>query len=361
MAAVPGKNGKAAVTPERKPSPGGTQKKKYVNLALQGGGTHGAFTWGVLDRLLEDDRINIEAISGTSAGAMNAVLIADGLMTDGKEGARRAMDGFWRSVSHAAQFSPMKRTALDVLTGNWNLDRSPSYIFFELMEKLASPYVFNPFNLNPLRELLARQVDFERVRRCDILKVFVSATNVRTGCVKLFDRKALTVDMVMASASLPYLFQAVEIAGDYYWDGGYAGNPVLYPFAYQCTSKDVVLVQINPMYREEVPMTAQEILNRVNEITFNGSLMKELRAIEFIGRLLDSESVDPSRYKKMLIHVVQAQDELKQFNASSKFNAEWGFLTHLRALGRATAAKWLDENFAAIGERSSVDLRSLFE
>jgi len=361
MATPPGKNGKAAAKPERKPPPGGNKRKKGVNLALQGGGAHGAFTWGVLDRLLEDDRIDIEAISGTSAGALNAVLIADGLMADGKEGARRAMDGFWRSLSRAAQFSPVKRTPLDVLTGNWNLDRSPSYLLFALMEQLTSPYVFNPFNLNPLRELLARQVNFERVRRCDLLKVFVSATNVRTGSVKLFDRKELTVDTVMASTSLPYLFHSVEIAGDYYWDGGYAGNPVLYPFAYQCTSKDVVLVQINPFRREEVPMTAQEILNRVNEITFNGSLMKELRAIEFVGRLLDAESVDPTRYKKMLIHIVTAQEELKQFNASSKFNAEWGFLTHLRALGRATAAQWLDENYDAIGERSSVDVRSLFE
>jgi NTE family protein len=352
---------KAPSKQERKTAAKRNGTKKSINLALQGGGTHGAFTWGVLDRLLEDDRIYIEAISGTSAGAINAVIIADGLMESGREGARQALEGFWWSISHTAQFSPIKRTPLDVLTGNWNLDRSPSYLFFEVMEQLASPYLLNPLNLNPIKMLLARQVNFERVRKCDLLKVFISATNVRTGRVKLFERTKLTLDMVMASASLPYLFQAVEIDGEAYWDGGYSGNPVLYPFAYQCTSKDVVIVQINPMCRDAVPKTAHEILNRINEITFNGSLMKELRAIEFVGRLLDSESVDPARYKKMLLHVINAEEELKYFNASSKFNAEWGFLTHLRTLGRLAAERWLDTNYDTIGEGSSVDLRALFE
>jgi NTE family protein len=289
------------------------------------------------------------------------VLVADGIMENGVQGARKALEGFWWAISHAAQFSPLKRTPLDVLTGNWNLDRSPSYLFFELMEQMASPYLFNPLNLNPLRDILARQVNFERVRSCDLLKVFVSATNVRNGKVKLFERTELTLDMVMASASLPYLFQAVEIDDEAYWDGGYVGNPVLYPFAYHCTAKDVVLVQINPLVRNAVPKTAQEILNRINEITFNGSLIKELRAIEFVSRLLDSESLDPARYKKMLLHVIDAKDELKHFNASSKFNAEWGFLTHLQSLGRTAAGKWLDENYDDIGNRSSVDVRSMFE
>lgn len=334
--------------------------KKSVNLALQGGGSHGAFTWGVLDRLLEEDGIHIEAVSGTSAGAINGVLVADGMMKGGKEGARLALDQFWQAVSRAAEFSPFKRTPVDILTGNWNLDNSPIFRFFELTEQMASPYQLNPFNINPLRDLLILQVDFEAVRSCDLLKLFVSATNVRTGRVKLFDKTELTADMVMASASLPYLFQAVEIAGEAYWDGGYVGNPVLYPFAYQCTSKDVVLVQVNPLQRKDIPKTGQEILNRINEITFNGSLTKEIRAIEFVGRLLDAESVDPTRYKKMLLHVIKAEEELEPFNASSKFNAEWKFLVRLRDLGREAAERWLDQTYDDIGVRSSVDMRSMF-
>jgi NTE family protein len=334
--------------------------KKDINLALQGGGTHGAFTWGALDRLLEEDRVHIEAISGTSAGAINAVIVANGLMKGGKEGARRALDQFWQTVSNAAQFSPLKRTPFNVLTGNWNLDNSLNFLLFELMEQLASPYQLNPFNINPLRDLLALHVNFETVRSCNLLKLFVSATNVRTGRVKLFDKTELTLDMVMASASLPYLFQAVEIDGEAYWDGGYVGNPVLYPFAYQCTSKDVVLVQVNPLQRKAIPKTAQEILNRINEITFNSSLMKELRAIEFVGRLLDAESLDPTRYKKMLLHVIKAEEELEPFNASSKFNAEWEFLIHLRDLGRKAAGRWLDQAYDDIGVQSSVDMRSMF-
>lgn len=334
--------------------------KKSINLALQGGGTHGAFTWGVLDRLLEDDRVHIEAISGTSAGAMNGVIVTDGLMKGGKEGARQALDRFWQAISDAAQFSPLKRTYFDVMAGNWNLDNSPNFRLFELMEQLASPYQLNPFNINPLRDLLALHVNFERVRSCNLIKLFVSATNVRSGRVKLFDKTELTLDMVMASASLPYLFQAMEIDGEAYWDGGYMGNPVLYPFAYHCTSKDVVLVQVNPIQRKAIPKTAQEILNRINEITFNGSLMKELRAIEFVGRLLDSESLDPARYKKMLIHVINAEEDLEPFNASSKFNAEWRFLIHLRDLGRKAAERWLDKTYDNIGIQSSVDIRSMF-
>ncbi|MEN6331633.1 MAG: patatin-like phospholipase family protein [Smithella sp.] len=336
------------------------QAKKGVNLALQGGGAHGAFTWGVLDRLFEDDRIQIEAISGTSAGAMNAVVIADGLMQDGKKGARRALETFWKAVSDAAQYSPIKRMPINLISGNWNLDNSLGYLLFGLLGQLASPYLLNPLNINPLRDLLARQINFERVRSCDLMKLFVAATNVRTGRVRVFTRPELTLDMVMASACLPQLFQAVEIDGEAYWDGGYMGNPVLYPFAYNCTSRDVILVQTNPMQREEIPRNAQEIINRVNEITFNSALMKELRSIEFVGRLLDKESIDPVHYKKMLIHVINAEEELKPLNASSKQNAEWDFLLHLFHVGRKTAVDWLDKNYDYLGNQSSVDLRSLF-
>lgn len=348
----------------KKQSPKSTQKpsiqRKPINLALQGGGSHGAFTWGVLDKFLEDDRLSIDAISGTSAGAMNAVVVADGLMQGGQKKARQALRTFWKAVSEAATASPIQRTFWDMLTGNWNLDRSPSYLAFDLFGRLFSPYAFNPLNLNPLKDLLVSQVDFERVRSCDRMKLFISATQVRDGKVAIFNRRELTADMVMASACLPFLFQAVEIDGEAYWDGGYMGNPVLYPFAYRCTCSDVVIVQINPLCCRETPKTAREILNRVNEITFNGSLLKELRAIEFVSRLLDEGALDPDRYKKMLIHIVSGEAAFKPLNASSKMNAEWDFLIHLHDIGWKTAERWLDRNFDHIGKESTVDLKAIF-
>ncbi|MDT8271583.1 MAG: patatin-like phospholipase family protein [Desulfomonilia bacterium] len=334
---------------------------KSINLALQGGGSHGAFTWGVLDRLLQDDRIHIEAISGTSAGAMNAVCVADGLMKGGKQGAREVLEGFWRAVSEASSLSVLRRTPMDVMTGNWNLDRSPNYLLFDMVMRVASPYNLNPLNINPLRDILEKTVDFERVRSCNRMKLFISATKVSTGRVRVFERPELTIDTVMASACLPVMFQAVEIDGEEYWDGGYIGNPVLFPFAYHCTSQDVVIVQINPMECRHTPRTAQEILNRVNEITFNSGLMKELRSIEFVTRLLDDGSIDPLRYKKMLIHIIEAEDQMKRFNASSKFNTEWTFLTMLRDLGSQTVDQWIENTYESIGKESSVDLRALFE
>jgi NTE family protein len=228
------------------------------------------------------------------------------------------------------------------------------------MQRLASPYQLNPCNINPLRDLLVEQVDFERVRSCNKVKIFVSATNVRTGRVKVFNRPEITADMVMASACLPFMYQAVEIDGEAYWDGGYMGNPVLFPFAYECMCTDVLIVQINPMRRDEIPKTAQEVLNRVNEITFNGGLMKELRSIEFVGRLLDAESVDPGRYRKMLIHMIEFDERSLKLNASSKLNADWELLTRLQSLGRKAASDWIERNYGHIGMESSVDLRSLF-
>jgi len=346
--------------PERKRTPKRPAEPKRINLALQGGGAHGAYTWGVLDHLLGDERIEIEAISGTSAGAMNGVVLADGMMKGRREGARQALEGFWRAVSNAARLSPMQRNPLDIMLGSWSLDRSPGYIFFDLFSRLASPYEVNPLNLNPLRDLVAATVDFERVRRCDLIKLYVSATSVRTGRVKVFECADLTLDAVMASACLPFMFQAVEIDGEPYWDGGYIGNPALFPFAYGCQSNDVVIVQINPILREETPRTARDILNRVNEITFNASLMKELRAIDFVAKLLEEGVLDSERYRRMLVHRIDAEPELKSLNASSKLNAEWSFLVHLRDIGRRAAAEWLDRNFEHLGRDSTVDVRAMF-
>ncbi len=335
-------------------------RSKAINLALQGGGAHGAFTWGVLDRLLEDGRVEIEAISGTSAGAMNAVVLADGMMKGGRDAARQALSDFWRAVSRWASWSPLRRSVKAMITGDWNLDDSPGFLSFDVLGRFVSPYEANPLNLNPLRDLLETQIDFERVRSCNLINVFVSATNVRSGRVKVFQCEDLSVDAVMASACLPHLFQAVEIDGEPYWDGGYMGNPALFPFAYNCVSRDIVIVQVNPLECEKLPTTAREILNRVNEITFNASLMKELRAIDFVARLLDEGALDPNRYKRMLIHRIDAESELKPLNASSKLNAEWAFLSHLHDVGRRAASEWLDTHYRRVGEESSIDIRSMF-
>ena len=334
---------------------------KAVNLALQGGGAHGAFTWGVLDRLLEDDRLSIEAISGTSAGAMNAVVMADGIMRDGVDGARTGLARFWKAVSEAAHLSPLQRSPIDIFMGNWSLDTSPTFLFFDLLSRVASPYETNPLNINPLKELVEEFVDFDLVRGCDRMKVFVSATNVETGRVKVFDCHQLTSDMVMASACLPLMFQAVEIDGVPYWDGGFMGNPVLFPFFNACASNDVVIVQINPITRPGVPKTAREILNRMNEISFNSSLLREFRAINFVDRLLEDGKLDPDRYCHILVHRIEAEDALKPLGASSKLNAEWAFLRHLFDIGHRTADDWLAENFDDLGQRSTVDIQAMFQ
>jgi len=334
-------------------------KKKSVNLALQGGGAHGAFTWGVLDRIFEDGRLEIEAISGTSAGAMNAVVAADGMMADGNEGARHALRNFWKAMSVAALSSPYKRSWYDIATGNWNLDHSPGYLFFDLVSRIASPYNLNPMKINPILDFLTEHVNFERVRCCTPMKLFIAATSVQTGRVRIFNQSEISADVVMASACLPFIFQAVSIDGQDYWDGGYSGNPPLHPFAYRCTADDVIIVQINPLGCRKTPTTAREILNRVNEITFNSNLLSELRAIEFVGRMLDEGSLDPNRYKKMRIHMIKAEKGFEDLNASSKMNAEWEFMRHLFDLGRRVADDWLETNFDALGQRPTLDLYGL--
>ena len=332
-------------------------KPKNINLALQGGGAHGAFTWGVLDKFLEDDRLRIDAITGTSAGAMNAVVLASGMQAGGEEGARESLEAFWYAVSRKARFSPVQRSPLDVLLGQWSLDHSPSYLFFDVMTRFSSPYEFNPLNANPLRDVVGEIVDFDRVHACSQMKLFVAATNVFTGKIRVFSEKEVTLDAVMASACLPQMFQAVEIDGEPYWDGGYMGNPPLYPLFYATDTPDVVLIQINPLERREVPKTAREIVNRVNEISFNSTLLRELRAIDFVTRLIEEGKLSRQDYMRVFMHRIAA-DELKPMQASSKLNAEWVFLTNLRDLGRKTAAEWLDRHYNDIGNRSTLDLRS---
>src|SRR6516225_11732906 len=306
-----------------------------VDLALQGGGSHGAFTWGVLDRLLEEPWLEIDGISGTSAGAMNAAVLVDGFAKGAAAGARAALDTFWRRVSEAARFSPLRRGPLDALVGRWTLDSSPVYVMMDLLSRLASPYDLNPLGWNPLREILAGLIDFTRLRQAPI-KLFITATNVRTGRGHVFKNDAITPDVLLASACLPTMFQAVEIDGEPYWDGGYVGNPTITPLVRETDGHDTILVQINPRERTDSPRSAADILNRLNEISFNSPLMKELRMIALLRQVADPGSGEGARWAGMRTHSIKS-DRLAEFGASSKLNAEWKFVALLRDEGRGSA------------------------
>jgi NTE family protein len=336
------------------------KKPTQVNLALQGGGSHGAFTWGVLDKLLEDGRLSFPGISGTSAGAINTVVYADGMMNGGPDGAREALHDFWHKLSLAGQWSPIKRNPLGMIMENWSLDKSPGFHINNLLTQSFSPYQLNPLNLNPLKYLLENSIDFERVRHCNMTKLFISATNVETGRVKVFEHHDLTIDMVLASCCLPMQFQAVEIDGTPYWDGGYMGNPALFPFYESTKCSDIVVIQINPIERKGTPRTPQEITDRINEIGFNSSLLKDLRSIEFVSRLIKKGVLSDKEYRDNHIHIIENQDALIPLGVSSKMNVEWKFLKHLRDIGRDTARSWLEKNFCSIGKKSTVDLTAMF-
>ena len=310
-----------------------------VDLALQGGGAHGAFAWGVLDRLLEEPWLEIEAISGTSAGAMNAAVLADGHAAGGAEGARAALERFWSAVSRAALLSPLRRTPLDVLLGRWTLDFSPAFVALDLAARLVSPYELNPSATNPLADVLAGVVDFDRLARAPI-RLFVTATNVRTGQGEIFENARITSDVLLASACLPFLFQAVEIDGEAYWDGGYSGNPTITPLVRDCASDDTILVQINPVERPGVPRTAREINNRVNEVSFNATLLKELKMIALLREVANPGNCEGALWARMRVHRI-ASAEMAELGYSSKLNAEWDFLTFLRDEGRRAAGDFL--------------------
>ncbi len=330
--------------------------RKHINLALQGGGAHGAFTWGVLDYILEDERLEIDGISGTSAGAMNAVALADGMLEGGKEGARSQLERFWRAISADAALSPIQRNIFDKLLGVWSLDNSPGLLWMEMLQKFVSPYDSNPANINPIKDLLNREINFENVQKNSKIKLFIAATNVRTGKIRVFDQTRLDADRVVASACLPQVFQAVEIDGEAYWDGGYMGNPALFPFFKGTDTKDILVVQINPLERKEIPRTPREIQDRVNEITFNASLLREFRAIEFVARLIEDGRLDKDEYANIHIHRISALEELADLTASSKLNAEWDFFVYLRDHGRHAAKLWIDKHYDDIGECSTIDL-----
>lgn len=325
-----------------------------IDLALQGGGAHGAYTWGVLNRILEEDWLTIEAISGTSAGAMNAAVLASGYATGGREGARDALNRYWRKVSDAARFSPFQRSPLDVLLGRWTLDTSPLFVAMDMMSRVVSPYSLNPMGANPLTDILAEIIDFDAVAKGPI-KLFISATNVRTGRNRVFRNAEITPEVLLASACLPTLFHAVEIDGESYWDGGYSGNPPMTPLIEESTASDTILVQINPVERLGTPRTAREILNRLNEVSFNAVLLKELRMMELLQREALSGSGEGARWARMRLHRISS-DAMTDLGYSSKLNAEWEFLTMLHDEGRRSAETFYRAHRDEIGKRATLDL-----
>ena len=343
------------------PRSAATSGRKIINLGLQGGGAHGAFTWGVLDKLLEDGRLGFEAISGTSAGALNAVALADGMARDGAAGARARLQEFWMRVSAAGRPGASARDFVEAWMGSWREPAMHPFHMIEAMTNFSSPYGFNPMNINPLREIVVEMVDFERVRACAAPKLFISATAVKTGKIKVFSDGGITADAVMASACLPYLFQTVEVDGEPYWDGGFMGNPALFPFFTETKAADILLVQINPIERTAVPTSTKEILERMSEITFNASLLRELRAIDFVNRMLAEGRLDPGHYRHNRVHRIDAGKALEKFPASTKFDTSRAFFEELQAAGRETAADWLQAHFADIGVRDTVDLRTQFQ
>ena len=332
---------------------------RHLDLALQGGGSHGAFTWGVLDRLLEDEDIRFSGISGTSAGALNAAVMATGFHRGRRPGAREALAEFWGDVSRSgAIFSPFS-AGQSTLHDSLQLDRLPGYQWVSSFFRSFSPYQFNPLNLNPLRDVLRRHVDEDALHACK-LNLFVTATSVTTGQARVFTRPELSVDALLASACLPFLFQAIEIDGEPYWDGGYTGNPAIYPLIYNTEALDILLVRINPLVREGTPTRSEEIMDRLSEITFNASLMGEMRAIAFVSRLMREGKLDPGRYKDLRLHMVSDDERLAPLGANTKFNTDRAFLERLCEMGRAAADRWLAEHKGDIGVRASLDLEREF-
>lgn len=334
------------------------RERVLVDLALQGGGSHGAFTWGVLDRLLDEPWLTVEGISGTSAGAMNAAVFAHGMAVGGHESARAALENFWRRVSIAATFSPFQRSLLDRILGRWSLDYSPMYVATDLMARLVSPYALGG-GPNPLEEILNETIDFARLASSSI-KLFITATNVRTGRGRVFRNHEITADVLLASACLPTMFQAIYIDGEPYWDGGYSGNPTVTPLVRETASHDTFIVQINPVVRPVTPASATEINNRINEVSFNASLLKELKMIALLRQVADANDGEGWRWAQMRIHLIKSE-MMATLGASSKLNAEWEFLSMLRDEGRRAAAEFGARHIDDIGVRSTFDLDSLLE
>ena len=333
---------------------------KKVGIALQGGGAHGAFTWGVLDKLLEVDHLVADAMCGTSAGAVNAVACAYGLHVGGPAKAKELLEQLWRKVAQAgSMFQP---STFDKLFSNGDIHNSPGYMMFNNMTQYMSPYNFNPLNYNPLRDILTDLIDFKELQMYNKKKLFICATNVKTNRAKIFSNKEITVDAVLASACLPFLFQAVQIDGEYYWDGGYMGNPPIFPLITNTNLHDIVLIKINSVNISSVPTSARDIADRVNEISFNSSLINEMKLIHYRNELLRNGILksDDKSNREIFVHTISGYDALSQLSYSSKMNTSWDFLLSLKERGRQTATKWLESDYKQVGIKSTFDVEEHF-
>lgn len=327
-------------------------KKKKITLALQGGGSHGAFTWGILDRLLEEDALCIEGISGTSAGAVNGAIVATGLVTGGPATARNLLREFWKALSEfSAVFNPFESSLSGSSFAEQAFQGAVS-LWRDMYTQLISPYDMNPTHYNPLRDLLKNRVNFEAIHSSQGIKLYVSATNVETNRIKIFTNEDLCLEALLASSCLPHIQPAVEWKGEYFWDGGFMGNPILEPLIYYCETRDLIIVPVNPITRPGVPKTTREIIDRMNEITFNSSLMREIRGIINIKNLMCNEE---NPYALLRLHSIQDEKFMLQFSASSKYDTTWNFLLKLHHGGRKAADRWLKNNAYLIGVESTID------
>lgn len=338
-------------------------KKKILSLALQGGGSHGAFTWGVLDYLLGDERIEIEGVSGTSSGAMNATVLTYGLARGGRENARNALYTFWTRIGD--EFSEIFRSPMDGLIPNlFGSTNQPGLDAYLALTKTFSPYQLNPMDMNPLRGLVEDSIDFEFLQKHLNVKLFISATNVKTGKLRIFENSEVTIDSLMASACLPSLHHAIEIDGESYWDGGFSGNPPVFPLIFNCKASDITIVMLHPLEIEETPIMAEDIQARASELSFNSAFLREMRAIAFSKKMINKDWLPSgkleSRMKNINIHIVQDQILSLQFNSKSRYNTLPSFIKKLHDEGYACAQVWVEEKFAELGKKSTVDLDQLF-
>ncbi|MDR2268251.1 MAG: patatin-like phospholipase family protein [Holosporaceae bacterium] len=337
--------------------------KKRISIAMQGGGAHGAYTWGVLDRLLQEKDLVIEGVSGTSAGGMNAVATAQGILKGGNEGARELLTEYWNVNSAAGEASIFKPGVLDVLAGKYTMHNSPGFLFFDFITKILSPYQLNPLGTNPLKGIVEQLFDFETLNsKSDIVKVFLAATHVYTGKLKLFSNvnKELCTEALLATACLPTLFAAVLVKGEYYWDGGFIGNPAIYPLIYDCETPDIMLIKLNPTHRNKLPTSASEIGDRLNEITNNTSIMREMRSIHFISKLIDEGYVTPGKLKRLHVHMIEDEKAMHDLGWSSKLNTDKDFLDFLFNAGRKSADEWIEKNYDKIGKETTAPIAEEF-
>ncbi len=338
-----------------------SNENNTICLALQGGGSHGAFVWGVLDSLLEDQRLGVEGISGTSSGAINGALVANGLAEEGREGARRRLAAFWHAISEACHRRRRSWFAPQWFWRKGRFDLSSKGVFFDVMARMLLPYDFNPFNMNPLRHAIAETIDFDCLRASDSIKLFVNATNIRTNKNRVFTNGDISVDAICASSCLPFLFHPVEIDGQHYWDGGYMGNPAIYPLMYNCESSDIVLVQTNPVQIKDPPCSAGQILERISAISFTSVLMREMRAIKLISELMEEGHIKRrAGLRPIRMHMIEAADELGELDGTSRFHADRVYLDRLYELGRRTGSAWLEKNFDKIGRAPTLDIEETF-